>query len=441
MNRPISLDEALETALANNDAFHATLAQMGMADGDYLQASLLTNPNLSTFIPVSVKQWEWTLFVPIETFLLRPERMAIADKDCERIAHQLVQNGMILVRDVQVAYANLNLAAEQHRLAEEALSIRQDIAGLTEKRLQEGDIAELEAIQTRVDVLNARANAALLEQNVAIAREQLALLMGIPEYADRLQIVSTPVFSAAEESVQELIDNARSNRPDLQAAQWAVAAAEARLRLSHKVWWRMDGVIDANGSGEKGYEMGPGLRFDIPIFNRNQGGIARATAELEAAKYNRDQILDQIVQQIRLASIQERQANSNYNVLRSDVLPTLDEAREIATKGFEDGGTSYLLVLQTTSQYLDVKARMLEQEAAVRRARAELELNCGRRLPRVLSKPIAAPPAKESVEPAAKLPAKLPLTAACESDEKNHTLTRDRIAYNRMLQEQRHQVD
>ena len=126
--------------------------------------------------------------------------------------------------------------------------------------------------------------------------------------------------------------------------------------------------------------MGPGFRFDIPIFNKNEGGVARTCAELEAAKYNRDQIQDQIVQQIRLASTQLRQATDNFNALKSEVLPALDEALVIAKKGFEGGGTSYLLVLQTTSQYIDVKTRLLDQAAAICRAKTELEFSCGRRL-------------------------------------------------------------
>ncbi len=48
--------------------------------------------------------------------------MAIAAKDCERIAKQLVQNGMQLVRDVQIAYTNLALATEQSQLGQNTLS-------------------------------------------------------------------------------------------------------------------------------------------------------------------------------------------------------------------------------------------------------------------------------------------------------------------------------
>lgn len=376
-DQPLSIDEAVQTALSNNDAFHATLAQMGMADGDYLQSTLLTNPNFATMIPIGAKQWEWTLFVPIEAFLLRPENMDLADKDRERVAHQLVQTGLTLVRDVQVAYTNLALATEQHQLALESQQIREDVKALTEKRLEDGDIAELEAIQARVDALNAKANAGLLQQNVSVAQQRLALLMGIPDQADHLHAIAVPDCQSPFQSIDELIAHAVSNRPDLKAAEWAVAAAERRCSLARKAWWRFDGVTDYNGNGDNGPEAGPGLRFDIPIFNKNEGGVMRACAELEAAKYTRDQIHDQIVSQVRLASTQAKQAEDNFNALKAEVLPALADALGIAKKGFEDGGTSYLLVLQTTSQYVDVKSRMLDQAAAICVASVELELSCG----------------------------------------------------------------
>jgi len=42
-------------------------------------------------------------------------------------------------------------------------------------------------------------------------------------------------------------------------------------------------MLDANGEGREGFEMGPGIAADIPIFARNQGGISRAQAELSRA--------------------------------------------------------------------------------------------------------------------------------------------------------------
>ena len=157
--------------------------------------------------------------------------------------------------------------------------------------------------------------------------------------------------------VPRLITQSLASRPDARTAEWIVEAAADRARLSRWLFLRFDVLADANGTGEKGFEIGPGARFDIPIFNRNQGGVVRASAELEQALHNRDAIHNQIVQEVRTAAAQYIQAHSNYRILRQRVVPSLDEALRIAEKGFADGGADYLLVLLTTTQYLDAKWR------------------------------------------------------------------------------------
>ena len=223
----VSEDEAIATALSNNSAFQATLSLLDMARGDVIQAGLLTNPNLLTFLPVSVKQWEWTLYAPIEAFVLRPRRVGVAQSDYERVANQLVQNGLILVRDVRVAHADLGLALQRWQLSNEAIGIRRGIATLTQRRLERGEISELESIAARIDASKAEAAAALLEQDVGIASSRLAMLMGLPPDED---VLGTPLVkppSLPDLDVKALITEALASRPDVQAAQWAVDAASA----------------------------------------------------------------------------------------------------------------------------------------------------------------------------------------------------------------------
>ena len=320
------------------------------------------------------------MFLPLEAFVLRPHRLAIADSDYERVANELVQNGLTLVRDVRVAHADLALAIAQFQLAQEIINIRQGISDLTQKRLDRGDISELEAMTARVDVLNAEANAGLLEQNVVVARGRLAWLMGMPPNEEPLNATLDSPPPLPELDVSWLIDEAFAMRPDARAADWAVAAAAERLRVARWAFLRIDGVADANARGIKGYEAGPGVRFDIPIFNRNQGGVMRAEAELRQAQHNRDAIWNQIVQDVRMATAQWTQAKNNLMIVETKVAPALHEARQIAEKGFAAGGSDYLLVLQTTSQYVDARVRILDQVAALQRARAELERSVGRQL-------------------------------------------------------------
>ena len=368
--------EAIHIALTNNSAFQAILAQLGMAGGDTLQASLLANPQLLIYFPTSIKEGQYTLIAPIESFLLRPTRVKAANREYRRVGEQLVQNGLNLARDVRIAYTDFALANQHAELAREALAIRQRIDEITQRRLADGDISELETITVRVDQLNATASLGVQQQTVAVAEARLVSLIGLPLLEQPL--IPVPLDEPAVISLDEsaLIAQALACRPDYHAARWAVAAACQRARLSKWSFLRLDGVLDIR-SGIGGDRTGGGLRADLPIFNRNQGGIARANWEVNAASHSRDAIHDQIVQDVRTAARQLQQARDNLEILNRDVAPALADALSISEKGFSDGGTDYLLVLQTTSQYLDAQARILDQTAACRRAIAELERSVG----------------------------------------------------------------
>ncbi len=374
-----SEDEAVQTALSNNSAFQATLAQLGMAGGDAVQANLIANPQLLVYFPTSMKEGQYTLYAPIETYLLRPTRVKVANREYRRVGEQLVQNGLDLARDVRLAHTDFALADQQAQLAHEALTIRTHILELTKKRLEDGDISDLEAIAARVDMLNAQAATNVQMQAVSIAEARLATLVGVTKLASPFMPVplSPPTFPDVDET--RLIAQALACRPDYHAARWAVAAASDRSRLSRWLFLRFDGVLDVR-DGLGSTRTGGGLRADLPIFNRNQGGVLRADWELNAAMHSRDAIHDQIVGEVRTAIRQLRQAQQNLAILQEQIAPALADALQIAQKGFAGGGTDYLLVLQTTSQYLDARARILDQTAACNRAIAELERSVGRSL-------------------------------------------------------------
>ncbi|MEZ6063019.1 MAG: TolC family protein [Planctomycetaceae bacterium] len=372
----LSEDEAIRTALTNNSAFQAAQAQLQMAGGDAVQADLIANPQLLVYFPTAAKEGQYTLYAPIESYFLRPARVKVANREYRRIGQQLVQNGLDLARDVRLAYTDLAIATQQAELAHEALQIRRDIERLTEKRLQDGAISELETIAAHVDQLNARATAGVQTQAIGIAEARLAALMGLTTNPSPLipLALETPVMPVLSE--QELVQQALGCRPDYQAACWTIAAAAERSRLARWMFLRLDGVLDVRDG--PGYtRTGGGLRMDLPIFNRNEGGIIRADWEVNAACHARDAIHDQIVADVRTAFRQLQQASDNLRILEQEVLPAIADALQIAKKGFADGGTDYLLVLQTTTQYLDVRARILDQKAAYARALAQLERSVG----------------------------------------------------------------
>ncbi len=381
LNDGITPEEAVAVALWNNSAFNATLAQLGIARGDLVQAGLLRNPQFQILLPGGTKQLEWALFMPVDAFLLREIRLDISEQEVRRVAEQLVQNGLDVVRDTRVAHADLMFAVDRAALADEAVDVRKRVADLTQKQLDAGDISDLEATTARIDYLRAQADAAGLQHAVAQAEARLKQLMSIGTWQVSLQpIANDPQFNASGLELQALIDEAMLSRPDLRAASFAVEAAKKRADVSRWQWLRFDVVGDANSGGAGNSNFGPGFRFDIPIFDRNQGGILTADWTVNQAVQNYNTVRDQVVMEVQTAYSQSQQATDNLAILRSDVLTSLQEAVDLAQKAYVDGGAPYFLVLQTTGQFLDSRAQELQLMADLRRAHANLDRSVGRNL-------------------------------------------------------------
>ena len=373
--------EAVATALWNNAAFQGTLAELGVAKGDLVQAGLLANPQLNLlFPPVGSKQLEWTLFAPLDAFILRKYRVAVADRDFQRVCEELVQNGLNVARDARVALVDLQLAEDRWRLALENVAVRERLTELAQRRLAAGDTGELELVTARLDTGRSRAEAAGLERAVQIAEARLRLVLGLVSGSGRLQPEGAVKLRPVALDVDGLIAEAVRQRPDVRAARIAVEAAERRLELNSRSFLRVDGVFDGNNGGAGPNNMGPGLRFEVPIFNRNEGLVIRSQWSIDQARHNYQAVHDRAVTEIRVAAAMVEQAGRGLEVLNREVLPDLQEAQQLAELAWADGGNSYVLVLQTMTQVLASRQRELELQADLRRAIAELSRSAGKQV-------------------------------------------------------------
>ena len=374
----VTEDEAVAIALWNNAAFQELLVDLGLARGDLIQAGLLPNPEFVYIFGVTDKPFKYLLDFPLEAIWLRPIRVKSAANEAERTASRLTQAGLDLMRDVRQAYADVVLAKERVRVAGEAVKLRGRVSELAEKRLKAGDISPQEAATARIDALQAEQDATRIGYDVPIAEERLRNLMGIGPLRGPIPLDPSPPPACREFDADALTKEAMAGRPDALAATQAVAAAQARLRFAKLGWVRFLGIADAT-SGRESHVLGPALRFTVPIFNCNQGVIARAEAELERAVRNQQTVEYQIILDVQRSSLQYRQACAELDLLMSKVRPEVEAAIRRAQASYEEGNVPIFIVLAITQQLLDNYLREAVLNGDLRRFLAELERSVGKR--------------------------------------------------------------
>lgn len=397
----LSEDEAVAVALWNNAAFQADLTALGFARADLIEAGQLRNPVLSLLLPWGPKQLEFTASLPLEVFWQRPRRVAAANIDLERVAESLVQTGLNLVRDVRVAHADLALADDRARIASESLRQRNEIAQIVEARLRLGDISELETGAARLDARQAQELAARTHSEARTAKDRLRFLLGMTANDTSFDLVASSqiaitnlapdqnvtasvrplsMVQVTDPGLSDLLTQAFAARPDLRAAELAIEAAGKRAKWERSKIFAISAVLDANAKGTEGFEAGPGVQADLPILNRNKGGISRAEAEIERASRQYVALRHQISLEVREAYRQIIQSRETLETVRKRILPQIRNDISISERAYAAGDVAYLFVLETSRRLQDAQFQEADALASLRRATSKLERAVGRKL-------------------------------------------------------------
>jgi cobalt-zinc-cadmium efflux system outer membrane protein len=376
-----------------------------VARADVIQAGLLANPQLTMIFPFSFRILEAVANWPIEAIWQRPRRVAAAKLEQERVAETLVSRALDLVRDVRLAYAEYMAAQTRAGIAEEITRERREIAVIINARLRAGDISELETNAAVTDARLIEERAARFAQDAALASERLRGLLGFGDDDVRLalivppprlapavsQIIGVQVCKRARidgaspaatesETLNELIKQALDARPELKAGELAIEAAGARAKWERSRIINVTAIAKEYGRGTNGFEQGPGLLIDLPIFNRNQGNISRAEADIERAAKQLIAARQRVVSEVREAYTQLAQAREAHRLWRTRVLPPLEQDIHLAETAYRSGDVAYLFVLETARRYSDERLREADYQVAAARALAQLERSVGRRL-------------------------------------------------------------
>jgi cobalt-zinc-cadmium efflux system outer membrane protein len=141
--------------------------------------------------------------------------------------------------------------------------------------------------------------------------------------------------------------------------------------------WTLVGVLDGNGTGANA-NAGPGVNLEIPVFNRNQGGIARADAEIERASRQYTAVRAQVLTDVRSSSARVRQAEQAAAAWRTEVVPSLEGELRQAERAYQAGEIPLYVLLEGNRRLLEGRSRLLDADADLQRAAIALERSIGR---------------------------------------------------------------
>lgn len=388
------LDALMDQALAGSPTLAEATARLRAAQARAEQARGATLPQLSASAQAAEAKQSYNNGIPAQFVpkgyndtgrasldlsydldLWGRNRAALAAAVSESEAARMdeAQARLTLTTAIATAYADFARLTAEHRAAAAALANRQASADLVDRRVRGGAANAGEADQARAGAAQARHDLAALEEQLAVARNELAALSGAGP--DRgLSLAAPAATSGATLGLPaNLAAELIGRRPDLQAARLRAEAAGRRIDVARAGFYpnvNLAAFIGLQSLGldnltVSGSDIGQaGVALSLPIFSagRLEGAYRGARADYDAAVAAYDATLVRALQDVADAAAGKRALEGRLSAAREG-LAAGEEAYRIARLRYEGGLTSYLTLLTAEDTVIAQRRLVAQLEA------------------------------------------------------------------------------
>ena len=311
--------------------------------------------------------------------------LAASVSDAKATGADLAEARLVLSTSIASAYADFSRLWAERDVADRAVKSREETLDLVRRRVANGLDTHGELAEAEAGPANARADLAAIDEDIALARDRIAALMGDgPDRGLAIQRPAEPtlkVFGLPPKLSSYLI----GRRPYLSAARWRAEAAASRIgvakaqfypdvNLSAVVGFESLGISNLFLSGSSEGQAGPAVTLPIFEGGRLRANLKGARADYETAVASYDETLTQALQDVADAATSERALGPRLQE-SSSALAADEDAYRIARLRYEGGLANYQSVLLAENAVLadrrtvvDLKARAFTLDIQLIRA-------------------------------------------------------------------------
>lgn len=275
------------------------------------------------------------------------------------------QQSEALLRSVQLAlqadvaqnYFNLRELDSELDVYTRTVSLREQTLALVQHRFNEGDISELDVARAKSELATARSDAMTAQRLRASSEHSLAVLLG--KAPAQFSMAANPLVPVQIRVPPGLPSSLLERRPDIAAAERAMAAANARIGVAKSAYFPSLTLTGAAGVesatlgdlfkwSSRAFLLGPlvGTALTVPLFDggRRKGNLANARAvfEEDAANY-RQQVLvafQEVEDHLSDLRILEDQTRTE-----AEAVSASNRAASLSRTQYKEGAVTYLDVI------------------------------------------------------------------------------------------------
>src|ERR1700678_1951460 len=366
----VSLDDAIQMALQHNHNLLAARTTIQQSESEETTANLRPNPVLigdAQFLPIfqpsqfsadyldNIAQFDLGVSYLFERGKKRQHRLRAA-RDLTAVSRsQVADTERSLAFSVASGFINVELAESTLALAEQDLKSFQSTVEIGEARYKAGDIGEDDLLKIKLQMLQFQTDVSAAKLARVQGLSDLRQLLGYESITADYDVAGAFEYQPVKGNLDDFQAKALQSRPDLRAAQLGVTAADSQHALQQAIGKRdITGEINYTHIG---YLNDVSLfgQMQMPIFDRNQGEIARAAFAITQAQEQERFANGQVLTDVRDAFENLRTNDQIVGLYRSGYLDEAQQSRDISEYAYRHGAASLLDFLDAERTYRSIQ--------------------------------------------------------------------------------------
>lgn len=364
--KQITLDEAVHLSLDNAPSIRAQRTLIDQGKAQEITANLRPNPVLSfdsQFIPLfspnlfsaetldTLQQFDIGVGYLFERGRKRQRRLEAAHDQTTVTEAQVQDAERALAFNVAQQFVNVLLAESNLQFTTQILEGYKRAVRINEDRYKAGDLSKNDFLKIKVQLLQFQTDASAARLARVQALASLRQLIGYDQLPKDYEVVGELGYQPVHGNVEDLEALALRERPDYRALQLGTNVAQSQFRLA-KANSKPDLNASFNFSHVSAASSGSFFfNIPLPIFNRNQGEIARTRFAIDQAQFASTAARDTVFTDVKNSFESLKTNEELVNLYQGGYLQQAQESRDISEFAFKQGATALLDFLDAERSY------------------------------------------------------------------------------------------
>ncbi|MBN8916364.1 MAG: TolC family protein [Rhizobiales bacterium] len=379
--KPLTVSDAITRAVNAGFALPAAGARVQAGEAGIRQAGRGPNPtvgieseNFAGSGPYqALNQPETTVYFQ-QTFELGDKagaRTGVARSELEATRARSAVRVLDLMREVELAWIEVLVAAAQEKVAQERLVIAQQFQAEIARRADAGrdplftqSRAEAQVALEQIAVDQAKANARIARANLA------GYWRGSPDFAVDLPAFENAVVGAESKPFNADVALLEAER---EVATARIGLEQARAVQDPALRFGVRHFADTNDGA-----LVAGIAIPLPLFDTNQDNIEKARAERQAAELDVEAARATLKRELTRLGARLAASAAEARRIQREVVPKAEQAVRLIREGMERGAFSYVEFMDAQRTLNDARLRRIEALRAFHQDNATVSRLTGR---------------------------------------------------------------